>query len=226
MHPTALELDGEARGRINRALAEAERRTAAEILPVVAPASGRYHRAEDFVGLWAGILLAGAAWALFQGVVEDPGSWTGRLTVRLGFLPVAILLAAGFFGGAIAAGRWPGLKRLFIPRRDLERETLERAKAVFFDRRLHRTARATGVLLYISLFERRVAILADEAVSNELSDRALDEVRDQVVAGIREHGLAAGLTRGIERLGDLLAGVLPPAAGDANEIPDEIVVLE
>ena len=42
------------RQRINAAIADAELHTSAEIVPVVASASGRYDRAEDIAGLWLG----------------------------------------------------------------------------------------------------------------------------------------------------------------------------
>ena len=47
---------------VNQAISAAERRTAAEIVPAVARASGRYDRPEDIVGLWIGILACGVTY--------------------------------------------------------------------------------------------------------------------------------------------------------------------
>ena len=41
----------EQRATIDQAVADAESKTSAEIVPVVATASGRYDRAEDIVGM-------------------------------------------------------------------------------------------------------------------------------------------------------------------------------
>ena len=146
-------LSDDARIRINRAIAKAESKTSAEILPAVAASSGRYDRAEDVVGFWFALLLFSVAWMVFQRVAPDGDSWTGVEAVRVGLLPLLGVLVLGFIIGAVLAGRLPGLRRLFVPRREMDRETAERAKAIFFDKRLHRTVGSTGVLLFVSVFE-------------------------------------------------------------------------
>jgi putative membrane protein len=216
--------DDAARARVNAALKRAEARTAAEILPVVARSSGSYDRAEDIVGLWFAAVLAGLVWILFQGVEPEAG-WAGRTEVRVGFWPLLAAAFAGFVAGVFTADRVPALRRLFVPQRDLDRETLRRAKAVFFDRRLHRTSRASGVLVYVSLHERRVAIIADDAVAAKLSERALGEVRDEVASGLKDSDLAGGLERGIERLGNLLVVSFPAGGERQDEVPSELVLL-
>ena len=45
------------RKRVDDAVAQAEKRTSAEIVPVVATSSGRYDRAEDIVGLFVGLIV-------------------------------------------------------------------------------------------------------------------------------------------------------------------------
>ena len=50
----ANDFSDEQRRAVAQAVAEAEGKTSAEIVPVVATASGRYDRAEDIVGLWTG----------------------------------------------------------------------------------------------------------------------------------------------------------------------------
>lgn len=70
MRRASTRFDEEERRRINDAIIEAESRTSAEILCVVATDSGRYDRAEDMAGLLGGVLAMSAAWVLFQRV--DP----------------------------------------------------------------------------------------------------------------------------------------------------------
>ncbi|MBN1441927.1 MAG: hypothetical protein JXA90_04415 [Planctomycetes bacterium] len=56
--------------------------------------------------------------------------------------------------------------------------------------------------------------------------RLLEDVRDQIRAGIREEGLAAGFLRGIDRLRDLLSESFPAGEGLSSEISDEVIVLD
>ncbi|HLU46581.1 MAG TPA: hypothetical protein VK116_00805 [Planctomycetota bacterium] len=217
--------DRAARARINENIRAAEAKVGVEILPVVAMASGDYDRAEDLVGLWLGAVATGLAWLLFQGVDHDVG-WSGEPAVALGYWTLALIFLVAFVAGVALAHRVPWLRRLFIAPRELDRATVIRAKTVFFDRRVHRTTRGTGILLYVSLFERRVAVLADDAVAETMSERALGEVRDEVLAGLRRRDLAAGLAQGIDRLARLLEGLFPSEAGRTDEVPSEVVVIE
>jgi uncharacterized membrane protein len=57
-------------GRINEAIAQAESRTSAEIVPVVITASGRYDRPEDMVGLWLALVLGAAGYLLIPDSLE------------------------------------------------------------------------------------------------------------------------------------------------------------
>ena len=216
--------DAAARARVNDAVADAEKKTAAEILPVVATCSGSYDRAEDIVGLWTGIALAGVAWLLFQGVTEGTG-WDGENRIQLGFWWLVLILVVGFVGGVILANRISWLRRLFTPTREMDGDTITRAKTIFFDRRLHRTSRGSGVLLYVSLLERRVVVLVDDAIAEKFSERTLQELRDEILTGVREGDLAKSLVLGLERLGSLLQGPLPSRDGQVDEVPSEVVVL-
>jgi putative membrane protein len=226
MKPPKKLLSEDERTSVNRAIAKAENKTAAEILPALASASGRYDRAEDVVGLWCALGLLSAVWIVFQGPAVDSGSWTEETVLRLELLPLLGVLVAGFLAGAVVAGRTPWLRRLFVPRREMEAETAARAKTLFFDRRLHRTRDAAGVLLYVSLFERSAAVLVDDAVAEKLGERSLNEVCDQVVAGLRASGPVEGLMRGLDRLGDLLSVALPADKERENAVSNEVIVID
>ena len=218
-------LSDDQRHAVNQVIAEAEHRTAAEIVPAVAVASGRYDRAEDVVGLFSGLALTGVAWMLFQEVGEA-GGWSSAPSLVICFPIIAGLMVLGFIVGAIVAGRVFWIRRLFTSNLEMDQETTSRAKAVFFDRRVHGTSEACTVLIYVSLYERRTAILADDAVREKLSERSLEEVQSELLEGVKEGGAAEGLCRGIRRLGELLEAVVPSGDGDRDEVYNEIVVLD
>ena len=62
------------RQAIEAAVAAAEQRTSAEIIPVVATASGRYDRAEDLFGVIVALVALSVAWLGFQDI-RAPSSW-------------------------------------------------------------------------------------------------------------------------------------------------------
>lgn len=212
----------EEKQRIEAAVAEAEERTAAEIVPVVATASGRYDRAEDLFGLVCAMTVLGIAWWLLQGVEAVQGEWTGRYQVALGFFPVAVLVLATFVGGAVAASYVPALRLPFIGRREMDEEVESAAAAAFQRLRLRRTSGACGLLVYVSLYEHRVRVLGDDVVAEKLTQAEWDDICRLAVDGLRAGRGADGLAAAIARAGQLLADKLPRQPGSRNELVNEL----
>jgi putative membrane protein len=212
------------RARINAAVAAAEAKTEAEIVPVVAAASGRYDRAEDLVGVWLGLMAMSVVWLLWPDHPVRPGSWGGpwRLWELLALL-VAFLL--GFTAGTALASRFWILRRPFVTHRQIHEEVESKARQVFYDRRVHHTAGGSGLLIYVSLFERHASIFADQAVLDRLGEPALKELCDGLTTSLRSGSLTDALCRTIEAAGERLATALPRSGEPRNELPDAVVLL-
>ena len=211
--------------RINDAIVEAESHTSAEILPVLATASGRYDRAEDMLGLWFGLILAAVAYLLVPNPVDDPNGW-GQSS---GIVKLSILLGcivAGFIIGAIVASRVAWLRRLCTPRRQMSDEVQLRAKSVFFDNRVHRTTGGSGLLVYLSLYERCAALIADETVTEKLGQTALDELCAELTAALRAGDMSEAICKTLVSAGVRLGETLPRQDDDVNELPDVLVTLD
>ncbi|MCZ7584684.1 MAG: hypothetical protein M5R36_15850, partial [Deltaproteobacteria bacterium] len=74
----------------------------------------------------------------------------------------------------------------------------------------------------VSLFERRVEVLADEGINAKVEPGTWDEVVRLILDVIRRGSLADGLVAGIERCGDILAAHVPIRAGDTNELSNTV----
>lgn len=214
------------RRRIADAIAVAEAKTSAEIIPVVAAASGRYDRAEDIFGF----LLAILAWALTAwltpAVSLNPGEWNSGGRFEFGLVLQILIGIIAFVIGIALASRFWSLRAPFASRREMEQEVETRAAEAFQRFRLRSTAAATGVLIYVSLFERRVRVLGDSAIAEKLKDRDWEGICDAATEGIGRGAPSDGLVRAIELAGELLAHHFPHGAGDANELMNELVVVD
>jgi putative membrane protein len=218
------------RRRIATAVAAAESVTAAEFVPVVATESGRYDRAEDVVGLWIGGIAALITWAL----LPDPGGFGGWGITPDWLEPVLIALALllGFLVGTAVAARVRRLRGLFVPRSHMRTEVDAAAMATFYDRRVHHTERATGVLLYVSLFERMAAVFADQGVIDALrdgdqsDDAVLQGAIDAFTADLTDGDVAGALVARIESLAERLSARLPATEVDVDELPDALVIID
>jgi putative membrane protein len=224
MGSVAKKLTADDNKRINEAVAAAESKTSAEIVPVVAAVSGRYDRPEDIVGLWVAVLALAVTWCLLP-EHAGPGDW-GAMPAWAHLLVLILAVVVGFVVGAVIGAHFDPLRHLFTPAQQMRDEVFIRSRQVFFDSRVHHTMGRTGLLIYVSLFERMAAVLADDAVVEKLGQAALDELCDQLMASLRTKSLADAICGTIAAAAPKLAAALPRAEGDINELPDALVILD
>lgn len=223
MKSSSTFLNDSQRQAVEAAIADAESRTSAEVVAVIAAASGRYDRAEDIAGLWLGSLAMAALWIFWPAPAQDTGEWGAP--VWLHYLGWLAALGGGFVAGAVLASRINPLRRLFTPRREMLEEVQARARAVFFDQRVHRTAGGTGLLVYVSVSERMACILADEPVHEALTQPVIDGLCRKLTAAMGEDpGTALGDV--IQEAGTRLAEALPRQKDDTDELPNTVIFLD
>lgn len=211
--------------RITQAVFQAESRTSAEILPAAAGSSGRYDRPEDIVGLWTALVALVVVWFVWPKGSPEPGSW-GGLPAGLELVALILAVLVGFIVGAVLGSRVGWLRRLFTSAKEMRQEVFTRAREVFFDNRVHHTAGASGLLIYVSFFERMAAIIADQAVLDKLGQPALDELCGQLTAKLATGSPTEAICDALAAAGERLAPVLPRAEDDVNELSDALVVLD
>jgi putative membrane protein len=216
--------DGD-RAAIEAAVASAEKRTSAEIIPVVATSSARYDRAEDVFGIVVAIAALCAVWIVFPGGSIADG-WSAGGASAFGLAGAIAAIVVGFAVGAALATRFPVLRTPFASKTEMREEVERAANEAFFAFRVRSTAEATGILLYISLYERMVRVVGDDPIASKLAQGDWDEIRDRVIAGLADGGAAEGLVGAIERCGELCAAHFPRAEGDGNELSNELRIID
>jgi len=101
----------------------------------------------------------GASLAAFATVVAD------RLRPDWAMVPATLVAAVTILGVgavcALAAVFIPAFARLFLRAPRCEVEVREHARSLFLERELFRTRERTGILILVSLFERRIELLPD-----------------------------------------------------------------
>ncbi len=215
------------RQRINDGVRTAEIKTSAELVPVVVTSSGRYDRAEDMIGLWTGLALMILISMFWPAPLQstESGSW-GPDPGTVQTVKLITVMIAGFFLGAIIGARISCLRRLFTPTVQMADKVNQTAQSVFFDKRVHHTQCAGGILIYVSLFERIAVILADQSVLQAVGQPALDELCRSLTQNLRQNGPTEAICQAIQAAGEKLAIALPRLASDANELPDSLVTID
>lgn len=210
---------------IDAAVAAAESQTSAEIVPAIAVASGRYDRPEDIFGLWVGGTVMATLFLLVPNAEYGTGYWGGfSAFTKLAFMLTGLVL--GFVIGTTAAGMLPRLRRPFTPRSQMDEEVSARARQVFYDGRVYKTDKNLGVLIYFSLYERAVVILADDRVIEAIGIGFLNELCDTASAALPGNDVTVVMCNTIKTLGDKLAATLPRQPDDIYQLPNNLLLVD
>jgi putative membrane protein len=202
-----MEFTKEQHEAVSAAIREAERRTSGQIVCVLARSSSAYAHIPI---LWATALALIVPWPLID---FTPWSVQRIFLVQL----VVFLVAALVFS-------WMPLRLLLVPRAAQRARAHRAALEQFVVRRVAHTKNRTGVLIFVSLAEHYVRIIADEGIGQKVPNSEWQAAIDVMVSYMRSGQIAAGFTAAIERCGAVLAQHAPPD-GSANELPDRLHVM-
>ena len=194
--------------QIASAVKSAEAKTSGEIVVCYVGQSGRYrwvNAAAALLGVFAGTLLSLAVhW----------GSWS--------FSAWNLLLWQSMGGFAfLLLFQFSTVRRLLISKTELATRTHASAVRVFMESGVMRTRDRTGVLIYVSVFEHRVEIIADQGIHLIVGTGYWDQQVASIVLGIRAKKAGDALCAAIAEIGSKLAGNFPPRADDTNELPNQ-----
>lgn len=198
---------------IEIAVREAEVRSAGEIVPYAVDHSDRYGEAA-----WTAAAFGGLLTALVAAVLYDLAeTWVGHPVLWIAFPP----LAGAALGYLVAA--LPAIRRRLVPADVLEHRVRQRALAAFVEQEVFRTRDRTGILLFLSLLERRVVVLADSGITARVAQAEWDAIVAEIVAGMRRGDAGPALAAGIRGCADLLAAHgLPNRPGVPDELSDQL----
>ncbi len=213
------------RRKIEATVRDAEARTSCEIVPVVATSSGRYDRSEDVIGFWCAVVAAAILWCTLSRPMDQPGSW-GSMPTSLGVLILIAGMVVSFIIGTYVTSRTGWLRRLTTPRRQMTDEVEARARTLFFDARVHHTEGATGLLIYVSLFEHMAVVLGDKTIMDKLGQPFLDGLCRQLTDGLRQDNPTEAICAVISSAGEQLAVPLPRDKDDVDELENTFVVID
>jgi len=202
---------------LEQAIARVEKQTSAEIVCAVATESGRYDRAEAIFGILFAVLTLLVVNLVVISRGNGPDRWTEFEGVEFTWQMVSLL--AGFFVGNIIASFWHPVRRLLTGSAEKEQEVARSAAFVFAQQRIASTRAEGGLLIYLSLYERRAVVLADDGVMEATGQEFIDQLRDQAVAGLRSRTVAGGMVEVVEAAGVVLSEKMPQAAATGPTRP-------
>lgn len=100
--------------------------------------------------------------------------------------------------------------------------TLKRATKIFKKLGMANTAQHNGVLFYLAVKSKKLAIVGDSAIHEHVKQQFWDELRSGMLDMFAEDHFKEGLVSGILSAGQKLKEHFPYQSDDVNELPDEI----
>jgi putative membrane protein len=208
-------LNEQERLNLEQKVTDAEKRTGAQLVLAVTEKSDSYAEL-PWKAFALGAAIAGLATVL-----------PGRLLPPLWSPPFDMLIAVTttLVGGSVCAllcVALPGFARFFLDAHRAEVETRQYAESLFLAREVFATRGRTGVLLLVSLFEKRVVVLPDTGLRRSLNADALQGIISRMKSPLAAGNVGRALEAGLEGVEEVL-GAGATAASRENELPDAIV---
>ena len=114
------------------------------------------------------------------------------------------------------------IDRLIVPAGVKQKKVQERALLHFMESGVADTRDRTGILIFISLLEHRVVLLADKGINEKIGQTQWQEIVNHVTEGIRKGNFTDHLAASIRNCGKLLAAHFPIQDDDTNELSNDI----
>lgn len=188
---------------VQQAIARIEAGSSAEVMVAVRASSGRYTDADCILGFV--VAFIGLLVFLFH---------PAPIRIEIFALEFPLL-----YGLGMALSAWaPPVRRLLASRERLESSVATAARAAFVELGVSRTRNRTGILVFVSIFERKVVVVADVGVDREQLGEPVAKL-ESVLSSAPELGK---LVAALDGLAAPLARVLPRASDDENELPDVV----
>ena len=205
--------------RIAEAITKAESKTTGEIFCVLAHQVSHYREVPLVYASLAALLLP--ALAVVTGLNPFDSGWT-EASLREMLTAYAVLQAVLFLGVAVIVAQ-PGIRRVLTPR-FLKRHRVRQVARHHFVASGARLSHAEPhILIYASLGDRQVELVAHEAIHRAVGQGPWDAAVKALIQGMSQGHAAEGFVRAIEICGEALAAHFPGDGHPRNLLPNDIL---
>jgi len=209
-----LLLSDDDRKHLDQLISETEKRTKTQIVLAVVK------RSDSYVEIpWKAFAMtasvAGMAVIIISLLVNY---WVSESDILIAI--TATLLAGALV--ALASVFVPAVARFFLSGHRAEEEVRHYADSLFLEKQLFTTRKRMGVLLLVSLFEKKVVILPDTGLSEKLSQEEMQKIIKLMISYLRKNELGKAFEVGLAQLSAALQDRVSEDDYE-NELPDNII---
>jgi putative membrane protein len=201
------------RKRLDACINDVEKRTNTQIVLALIQRSDIYAELP-----WKAFALGASVIALLIFILDlSFYDWYPKITV--------LITMAGILGGGAVfvflTLLIPGFARRFLSASRAEVEVRQYAESLFLSRELFNTTNRTGILMLVSLFERKIVILPDKGLNDKLPEDAMHRIIAEMTLFLKQHEISRAFESGLGQLSRILVTKLKGT--NKNELSDEII---
>ncbi|MEG1498421.1 MAG: TPM domain-containing protein [Bacteroidales bacterium] len=101
-------------------------------------------------------------------------------------------------------------------------DVLDHAAWLFKKKKMDRTALRNGVLLYIALESKKMAIIGDQGINAIVPKNFWEATKDKMMQSFKQGLVTEGIVAAVLEVGVLLKDFFPYQKGDINELSDDM----
>lgn len=105
-------------------------------------------------------------------------------------------------------------------------EPIDAAWKKFRQLKMHATQQRNGVLIFVSPSDHKAAIVGDKGIHDAARDDFWEEALNEMFSFFRNGQIAEGISKGVEKVGELIKTQFPALENDVNEHGDEVILEE
>ncbi len=210
---------------IKGAVKKAESRTTGEIALAITPESSSYAFWElassvvaSFILIVCLLPLSSLLYSWMESVLWEVKPWY----LVACYITVAVVMVVFLY----ILFNIPAIDYLVVPGEAKNTNVTARALRYFTESGVYDTREHSGILIFVSFFERQVRIVADKGISEKISQDLWNLIADEMVEDLSHGRTKEAFLGAIKRCEELLAENFPPHEDNPNELKDGLVILE
>jgi putative membrane protein len=198
--------------KITAAVQKAELKTMGELVPMIVKRSS----AIGHVPYSCYLVLLSCSLMVFL-------SWEPQWALAYHWQILVALILLSFGLGTVLA-RLTVVQRWFVPEADEEAQVWQRAQTEWALQKVQKTESRTGILIFVSVMERKAVVLADEGIARHYKPETWQEIVTLLTRHLHRGEWVQGFEKAIERCGEILSVQMPAQSRNPNEIHDELII--
>ena len=200
-------ISNETKQKIEEAVFAVEKKTSSELVAVVTQKSGDYLYITMLITSVIALLVPFGL-LFFAPDMEAKSVYEIQL---LSFMMVLLLL------------NMPRVLHVLLPKTLLVKAAKLKAYETFKILGLQKTSNYQAVMIFVSLYEHYVEIIADSAVSAKIDNALWQSTVDAFLEKVKNDQFEEGYVEAIHKIGAILAEHFPIESNDKNELPDGLI---